>query len=90
VIQDDLTLTNQLGLHARAAAKIVKLVLSFQSEVWFSLAGGDRQVDARSIISLVGMGVGCGASIRCCISGPDETEALIALQQLFLSKFGES
>ena len=89
MIHGDLALTNQLGLHARAAAKIVKLVMSFQSEVWFNMPGSDRQVDARSIINLVGMGAGCGASIHCCISGPDESQTLVALQQLFLSKFGE-
>lgn len=90
MIQKNLILGNGLGLHARAAAKLVKLALSFQSEVWITRPGTDSCIDAKSIVSLMGMGASGGTKLQCRVSGPDEAKALQAIESLFESNFGES
>ena len=90
MIQKELVLENSLGLHARAAAKLVKLALSFQSEVWLTAGGWRGRVDAKSIISLMGLGAACGTRLSCRVSGPDEEKAVAAIESLFRSRFGES
>lgn len=90
MIEGELKITNQLGLHARAAARLVNLLKNYQSEVWFCRPGERSRVDARSIICLIGMGAACGTRLHFDISGIDETETLRAMQSLFDSGFGES
>lgn len=88
MIQTRLTLDNKLGLHARAAAKLVRLIMSYQAEVWIGV-GDLKPVDARSINSLLTLGAPCGTELCCSISGPDEQEACRAIEALFAAKFGE-
>jgi phosphotransferase system HPr (HPr) family protein len=90
VIEGELRIANRLGLHARAAARLVNLLKDYRSEVWFCRPGEGRRVDARSIICLIGMGAACGTRLHFDISGIDETETLRAMQLLFDSGFDES
>lgn len=90
MIRKELTVTNQLGLHARAAAKLVRVALSFQSEVWLAPVDCNVRIDAKSILSLMQLGASRGTQVQCHISGPDEVQALEAIEMLFESNFGES
>ena len=90
MIEGELQVSNGLGLHARAAARLVHLLKSYRSEVWLSRPDRNGRADARSIISLIGLGATCGTRLRFDISGADETETLHAIRSLFDSGFGES
>jgi len=90
VIDGELQIVNRLGLHARAAARLVNLLKGFQADVWLSRANEPSRVDARSIICLIGLCATCGTRLRYSISGPDEDTTCRALQSLFDSGFGES
>ena len=90
MIDGELQIVNRLGLHARAAARLVNLLKGFQADVWLYRANDPSRVDARSIICLIGLCATCGTRLRCSISGPDEDETYRALQSLFDSGFGES
>lgn len=82
-----ITVSNKLGLHARASAKLTKLAGSFKSEVFLSRNG--RRINAKSIMGVMMLAAGLGAEVEIEVSGADEAEALTALQQLFNDKFGE-
>lgn len=81
------TISNKLGLHARASAKLTKLAGSFPCEVW--IAKGERRVNAKSIMGVMMLAAGLGASIEIEADGPDEAEAMDALRLLIDSRFGE-
>ncbi|MEJ7138186.1 HPr family phosphocarrier protein [Amphibiibacter pelophylacis] len=85
--QASITVSNKLGLHARASAKLTKLAGSFKSEVFLSRNG--RRINAKSIMGVMMLAAGLGAEIEIEVNGPDEAEALAALLQLFEDKFGE-
>jgi phosphocarrier protein len=78
---------NQRGLHARASAKFVKLAAGFDAEVTVSRDG--QQVDARSIMGLMMLAAGPGASIELQAEGPDAAKAVAALAELVESRFEE-
>jgi phosphocarrier protein len=80
-------LTNRLGLHARACAKVVRVASRFRSEV--CLIWNGRRASARSIVAVMLLAAGVGATIRLETSGPDETEAMTAMVQLISGQFGE-
>ena len=83
----DITVTNKLGLHARASAKLVKCAAGFASEVW--LARGERRVNAKSIMGVMMLAAGLGVVVELECDGEDETQALDAIRALFEDKFGE-
>ncbi len=88
--QRTMIISNRLGLHARAAAKMVRLANGFESEIL--LARSDmrhRTVDAKSIISLLLLAASQGTMIELIIDGSDETDAMEALCRLIEEKFGE-
>jgi phosphocarrier protein len=85
--QQDIEVTNKLGLHARASAKLTQLASSFQSEIFLSRNG--RRVNAKSIMGVMMLAAARGASVTLETSGPDETQALQAISALFADKFGE-
>ncbi len=87
MIQTNITISNKLGLHARASAKLTKLAGSFPCEVW--LARGDRRVNAKSIMGVMMLAAGIGTSVMLETSGEREQEANDALLALFNDKFGE-
>jgi phosphocarrier protein len=87
MIRRDITISNKLGLHARASAKLTKLAGSFPCEVWISK--GQRRVNAKSIMGVMMLAAGLGSSITLETDGPQEQQALDALLALVNDKFGE-
>ncbi len=81
------TISNKLGLHARASAKLTKLAGSFPCEVW--LSRGDRRVNAKSIRGVMMLAAGIGSTVEVETNGEREQEALTALLALIEDKFGE-
>ena len=82
-----ITISNKLGLHARASAKLSKLAGSFQCEVQMSRNG--RQVNAKSIMGVMMLAAGIGTQVELETSGADEEAAMQALVALINEKFGE-
>lgn len=87
MIKTSVTISNKLGLHARASAKLTKLAGSYTCEVW--LARGDRRVNAKSIMGVMMLAAGIGISIDLETDGEREQEAMDALVALMNDKFGE-
>ena len=81
------TISNKLGLHARASAKLTKLAGSYPCEVWISR--GDRRVNAKSIMGVMMLAAGIGSDITVETNGEREQEAMDALLALIADKFGE-
>lgn len=82
-----ITLTNRLGLHARASAKLTQLASQFSCEAW--LARDQRRVNAKSIMGVMMLAAGMGTQLTLETEGADEKEALAAIIALFADKFGE-
>lgn len=87
MILTTLTISNKLGLHARASAKLTKLAGSFKSEVF--LSRNDRRVNAKSIMGVMMLAAGIGSVVRLEVDGSDEQAATDALVALVNDKFGE-
>jgi phosphocarrier protein HPr len=87
VIEREATIVNRDGLHARPAARIVRLASSFDSEV--ELAKDGVGVNGKSIMGVMMLAAECGSSITIRADGPDAAEAVEALAQLVASGFGE-
>ena len=87
MIKTQTTISNKLGLHARASAKFTKLAGSFRCEVWMSR--GERRVNAKSIMGVMMLAAGIGSSVEIETSGADEQAAMDALLALVADKFGE-
>lgn len=85
--QTTTTISNKLGLHARASAKLTKLAGSFPCEVW--LSKGERRVNAKSIMGVMMLAAGLGSEVVLETVGEREDEALEALLALMADKFGE-
>ncbi|MFW5815533.1 MAG: HPr family phosphocarrier protein [Wenzhouxiangella sp.] len=88
MISRPLKLSNRLGLHARAASKLVQTTARFDSEAW--LRHGDKRVNAKSIMGVLLLGAPCGSELIAEFNGPDEAEALDALEALVNNRFGEA
>ena len=80
-------INNKLGLHARAAAKFVRIASGFQSEIMLHL--GNREVNGKSIMGIMMLSAGKGTEINIITIGPDENEAMSSLEDLIINKFGE-
>ena len=87
MIKTSITISNKLGLHARASAKLTKLAGSFPCEVW--LGRGERRVNAKSIMGVMMLAAGIGSEVMIETDGPQEQEAMDALRALIDGKFGE-
>jgi phosphocarrier protein len=85
--QAETEITNKLGLHARAAAKLTQMASSFAAEVWMSR--GDRRVNAKSIMGVMMLAAGKGSQITVETEGADADVALAAVLALIADKFGE-
>ena len=81
------TISNKLGLHARASAKPTKLAGSFPCDVW--LSKGERRVNAKSIMGVMMLAAGMGTEVELETNGEREQEAMDALLALIADKFGE-
>jgi phosphocarrier protein HPr len=82
------TISNKLGLHARAAAKFVTLASQFESEIL--LARGDRQVNGKSIMGVMMLAASRGTPLEIIATGEDEKEAVEKLALLIQGRFGEA
>ncbi|PUE31289.1 phosphocarrier protein HPr [Limnohabitans sp. Jir61] len=87
MIKTTTTISNKLGLHARASAKLTKLAGSFPCEVWISK--GERRVNAKSIMGVMMLAAGIGSEVDLETDGAQEQEAMDALLALMADKFGE-
>ena len=87
MIKTTTTISNKLGLHARASAKLTKLAGSFPCEVW--LSKGERRVNAKSIMGVMMLAAGVGSQVTLETVGEQELEAMQALLGLMADKFGE-
>ena len=87
MIKTSTTISNKLGLHARASAKLTKLAGSFPCEVFMSR--GDRRINAKSIMGVMMLAAGMGTVVEIETSGAQEQEAMDALLALITDKFGE-
>ena len=87
MIKQSITISNKLGLHARASAKLTKLAGSFQSDVFMTRS--DRRVNAKSIMGVMMLAAGIGSVVELEVTGADEQPAMDALLALINDKFGE-
>ena len=87
MIQTSIQISNKLGLHARASAKLTKLAGSFKSEIHLSRNG--RRVNAKSIMGVMMLAAGLGTEVQIEAEGTDEEAAMAALRALIDDKFGE-
>jgi phosphocarrier protein len=92
VQEKTLDIVNKLGLHARAAAQLVKVAGGFAADVRLARADADGAdtVDGKSIMSVMLLAAACGSRIRVTTEGPDEVEALAAIETLVADRFGEA
>ena len=88
MIQSTITISNKLGLHARASAKLTKLAGTYASEIHISRNG--RRVNAKSIMGVMMLAAGMGSVVDIEVEGADEQDAMNAMRGLIDSKFGES
>ncbi len=88
MIKSSISISNKLGLHARASAKLTKLAGGFASEI--HLARNGRRVNAKSIMGVMMLAAGMGSLLEIEVEGPDEQDAMTALRALIEGKFGES
>ncbi len=87
MIRTSVTISNKLGLHARASAKLTKTASGFRSEVFISRS--DRRVNAKSIMGVMMLAAGLGVDVEIDAEGDDEQAAINALVALINDKFGE-
>jgi phosphocarrier protein HPr len=87
MIRTTLVISNRLGLHARASAKLTKLASSFQCEVF--MTRNSRRVNAKSIMGIMMLAAGMGSEVELETEGVDEQQATDALTALVNDKFGE-
>jgi phosphocarrier protein len=87
MVKSRITISNKLGLHARASAKLTKLAGSFRSDI--HLSRNARRVNAKSIMGVMMLAAGLGSEIEIEAEGADEQQAVAALRELIESKFGE-
>ncbi len=87
MIRTSTTITNKLGLHARASAKLTKLAGVYPCDVW--IGKGERRVNGKSIMGVMMLAAGLGSDITVETNGEREQEAMDALLALIADKFGE-
>jgi phosphocarrier protein HPr len=87
MLEREVTISNKLGLHARASAKLVQLLQSYKASAWLVHRG--REVNAKSIMGVMMLAAGVGSTIVLRTDGSDEQAALDAMFDLFQRKFDE-
>lgn len=87
MIQQEINISNKLGLHARASVKLTKTASSYQSDIWISKGG--RRVNAKSIMGVMMLAAGLGSTVVLEAEGDDAEQAMQALVDLINDKFGE-
>lgn len=89
MVEGLITVTNRLGLHARAAAQLVRTANRFKSALGLVRIDGSAAADAKSILSVLMLAAARGTQLRLTADGPDEAEAFAVLSRLFADGFGE-
>ena len=89
MIRHTILVSNRLGLHARAAAKLVRLASHFSSDIFLSRPDANQQIDSKSILGVLMLAASKGTYLVISISGQDEAEAKEAICHLFETRFGE-
>lgn len=89
MVEERVRITNRLGLHARAAAQLVRLAGGFKSAVRLERVDGSASADAKSILSVLMLAAARGTELRAVAEGADEREAIEAVSRLFQNGFGE-
>jgi len=84
----EVTIVNKLGLHARAAAKLVTAASGFGAEI--KLRRGEREVNGKSIMGVMMLAASQGTQVELQADGDDADAALVALEQLIADRFGEA
>lgn len=84
----ELELVNRLGLHARAASRLVQTASGFDSQVW--LSHGDKRINAKSIMGVLLLAAPCGSRLTLEVEGPDEDAAAETIERLVADRFGEA
>jgi phosphocarrier protein len=87
MLEETLTIVNKLGLHARAAGKLVNLTKTFSSDI--TLSKDVEEVDGKSIMAVMLLAAPIGTEIRVRVSGDDEEAAMTAIRELIADRFGE-
>ena len=87
MISREVTICNKLGLHARAASKLVNCASRFASEIW--LQRGEREINGKSIMGVLTLAAGRGTQITLHADGQDEAQALDEIEKLIQNRFGE-
>ena len=87
MLQREVEIINKLGLHARASAKLTQVAGRFRADVWLSRNG--RRVNAKSIMGVMMLAAAKGSTIVVETDGPDEAEAMQAVQNLIANRFDE-
>lgn len=90
MIETRVTVRNRLGLHARAAARVVQTATQFASSMILERVDDSSCADAKSILSVLMLAAARGTELSAKAEGADEAEAIAALSELFLNGFGES
>ena len=87
MLERDITISNKLGLHARASAKLVQLLQGFKCNAFLVYRG--REINAKSIMGVMMLAAGKGSKVTLEIDGPDEVQAMDAICSLIGDCFGE-
>lgn len=87
MIQVAIPVINKLGLHARAASKLVKMTAGYDSAI--TLSSGDQEVDAKSIMGILMLAATQGTELLLIVDGADEEQAANAVSDMFADCFGE-
>lgn len=90
MLERKVKIVNQLGLHARAAAQLVKLASSFKSQITLKRADNSVIADAKSILSVLTLAAPKGTEIFVTVEGSDEEKALNSVEDIFQKGFGEN
>ena len=88
MLQREVEIINKLGLHARASAKLTQVAGRFGADVWLTRNG--RRVNAKSIMGVMMLAAAKGSTVVIETDGPDEAQALEAVEQLIANRFDES
>ncbi len=90
MLESTVTVVNRLGLHARAAAQLVKLAGTFKSKIMLIRADNGVLADAKSILTVLMLAASVGTELRLTADGDDEQQAVEEVSALFANRFGES
>ena len=89
MLESKIKVINPLGLHARAAAQLVRLAGKFKSRIKLKRVDNNVNADAKSILSILTLAASKGTYLKIIVEGKDEREALQAVEEMFANGFGE-